>query len=236
MLPVLVMWMSGCPVKPITQVSLDGVVFDGPDSIDGVGSGTVDVRSFDGTLFDSTVTDSTGRFTVTAPAGQPAFMIVSGPDHIPTSFTVNIGTVDVFVPDQAIWARRATVHDALAAEFDACGAATVPLPSLEGEVRLYLGQIDDPGSEPLVTSAVAEVQSNDGSMADSCYLDEDGVSTSSATVTGTTGRYAIFDAPVGPGVLTVTYDSSDMSTTTEVLVYVPEGGTVPGYPTYVALP
>ena len=231
-LPVLV----GCPVKPITEVTLTGTVFDGPDSLDGVASGTVEVRAFDGTVVDSTTADASGQFSITAPAGQPAFMVVAGPDHIPTSFTVNIGTVDMAVPDQIIWARRASIHDDIVADFEGCPPDSVGGGMLEGEVRLYLGDIDDPGSEPLVTTAVAYIDDDAGSLVNACYLDEGGASDPSATVTGGTGRYAIPGAPEGPTVLVVTYDSGDTLVRTEALVYVPEGGTVPGYPTYVSLP
>lgn len=228
--------LAGCPVKPITEVGLTGTVFDGPDSIDGVANASVETRTFDGELFDASVADPYGQFTVLAPAGQPAYMVVSGPDHIPTSFAVNIGTVDMVVPERAIWARRRSVQEALFAEFDGCSPTDTTTPVIEGEVRLYLGEVDNPGSEPLVTTAVAYVETTDGDLHTGCYLDDAGVSDPDSTITGESGRYAIFGAPVGPAELTLTYDATDTQLATTLYVYVPEGGTVPGYPAYVALP
>lgn len=235
-LPLVLLPLTACPVKPITEVGLTGTVFDGPASIDGVANANVEVRSWDGTLFDATVADPYGQFTIMAPAGQPAFMVVGGPDHVPTSFTVNIGTVDMVVPEQVIWARRASVHEALFTEFAGCSPEPPGGAVIEGEVRLYLGDVDEQGAEPLVTTGVVYVENEAGELQSGCYLDNAGTSAPDASLTGETGRYAIFNAPVGPAQLTVTYDTTESLTSTDLLVYVPEGGTVPGYPTYVALP
>jgi len=227
--------LASCVPKPITQVKVSGTVFDGPDSIDPVAGSTVEVRSFDGALFDSTTADTSGRFTVNAPASEPAFMVVNGDLHVPTSFTVNIGTADVTVPAHAIWARRASVLDTHHADFTGCDDAESASRSIEGEVRLYLGTIDEPGSEPLVNTALVYFEGDDGSLINGCYLDDVGTSDPDATLTGETGRYAIIDPPVGPGVFTVAYDANGTQLYNELLLYVPEGGTVPIYPTYVPI-
>jgi hypothetical protein len=228
--------LSACPPKPITEVTLSGTVFDGPDSIDGVPDASIEVRNVEGTLFDTATADASGSFSVTAPPGEPVFMVTNGFDHVPTSFTFNTGSVDVDIPKNVVWARRAPILDELHAAFEGCDNATAARTSIEGEVRLYLGDVTEVDELPIVNTALLYIDNGDGTLDAACYLGDDGQSDPEATITGATGRYALFDVAEGPRILTVTYDADGVSVTTELLVYVPDGGTVPIYPTFVPIP
>ena len=228
--------LCGCPPKPITEVQLSGTIFDGPDSIDGVAGANVDIRTYDGALFDSTTANSQGRFSITVPADQPLFVVVGDTeDHVPTSFTVNIGTVDAQAPTGALWARRASVLAEVQHDFTGCGLADDAPTTVEGDVRLYLGDVEESDQLPIVTTASVLGNTGEGTLLGACYLDDDGNSDPSRGETGDTGRYAIFGLPEGPTTLTVTYDNGDSSGSVDLLVYVPDGGTVPQYPTLVPI-
>ena len=233
---VLAAALGACAPKPITEVTLSGTVFDGPDSVDGIPDATIEVRNAAGVLFDAATADRAGGFSVTAPPGEPVFMITNGFDHVPTSFTFNTGSVDVDVPDGVVWARRAPILEEVHAAFEGCNNATTAQTSIEGEVRLYLGDVTETDELPIVNTALIYIDNGDGTLDAACYLGDDGLSAPDATVTGATGRYALFDVAEGPNVITVTYDADGVSVTTELLVYVPDGGTVPIYPTFVPIP
>ena len=228
--------MFGCPPKPIVNVELSGTIFDGPDSIDGVANANVEVRTVDGAFAASTTADSQGRFALKVPAGQPLFVIVGDTeDHVPTSFTVNIGTVDAVAPQGALWARRAEVLAELQQDFTGCGQADNASTTVEGDVRIYLGDVDELDELPIVTTASVLGDDGSGILLGACYLDEDGNSDPESGRTGDTGRYGIFGLAPGSVNLTVTYESEDSAATIDILVYVPDGGTVPQYPTLVPI-
>ena len=50
---VLAAALGACAPKPITEVTLSGTVFDGPDSVDGIPDATIEVRNAAGVLFDA---------------------------------------------------------------------------------------------------------------------------------------------------------------------------------------
>ncbi len=223
----------GCGPKAITDITISGSVFDGPDSIDTVPNAPVEVRTIDGALFDSVTANASGHFEVLSPTGQPIFIVTDGFDHVPTSFTANIGSIDIKVPNRTLWARRAPILDAIAAEFDGCAESATP--SIEGEVRLYLGDVEESDELPIVTTAVASIDNGDGTLTTACYLDDTGVSAPEANLTGQTGRFGMFDLTPGPHILDLSYDADGISVDTELIVYVPEGGTVPLYPAFVPI-
>ena len=227
--------LTACPPKTITEVTLDGRVFDGPDSIDGVPGATVELRTVDGALFQTVTADDEGRFSIQSPTGQPIFMVTNGFDHVPTSFTFNVGSVDMAVPSGVVWARRAPILDTIQEEFSGCNTAGSARTTIEGDVRIYLGPVNEDEELPIVTTALVYIDNQDGTLDAACYLDDAGQSDPEANVTGATGRYALFDANDGPQVLTVTYDADGATITNELLIYVPDGGTVPLYPTLVSL-
>jgi hypothetical protein len=229
-------FLCGCPPKAITNVQLSGTIFDGPDSIDGVAGANVEVLTVDGSLFDATTTDAQGRFSLAVPAAQPLFLIVGDTDvHVPTSFTVNIGTVDAQAPVGSLWARRASVLEEVQANFTGCGLADAAPTTVEGDVRLYLGDVNESDELPVVTTAKIFGDDGGGSLLGACYLDDAGNSDPAMGETGETGRYGIFGLTSGVVTLTVTYDNDDVGASIDLLIYVPEGGTVPLYPTLVPI-
>ncbi|HCH61965.1 MAG TPA: hypothetical protein DFR83_04110, partial [Deltaproteobacteria bacterium] len=120
---ILAGMLTACPPKPITEITITGTVFDGPDSIDGLSEATVELRTVDGTLMRTVSANSSGQFAIQAPTGQPIFMVTNGFDHVPTSFTFNVGTVDVAVPDGVVWARRTSILAEIQADFAGCNNA-----------------------------------------------------------------------------------------------------------------
>ena len=228
--------LCGCPPKPITEVQLTGTVFDGPDSVDGVAGASVEVLTVDGASFDTITADAQGRFSLAVPAGQPLFVLVGDTaDHVPTSFTVNIGTVDVQAPAGTLWARRASVLAEVQNDFTGCGLADAAPTTVEGDVRLYLGEVEESDQLPLVTTATVFADDGSGVLLGACYLDDLGNSDPGMGETGETGRYGIFGLAPGVVTLTVSYETSESVTTVDLLIYVPDGGTVPLYPTLVPI-
>lgn len=227
--------LSACPPKPITEVVLRGRIHDGPESIDGVAGGTIEVRTVDGAIFSSATADAAGDFSIEAPPAQPVFLVTNGADHVATSFTVNVGSLDVDVPDNAVWARRASVLAEVQADFTGCGTADSATSTVEGLVRLYLGDVAEDDQLPVVSTARILGDDGSGVLRTACYLDADGDSDPTASETGETGRYGLFGLDPGPAVLTVEYDAEGTAISTELLLYVPEGGTVPLYPTLVPI-
>lgn len=236
-LPVVALGLSlGCTPKQITEVTLSGKAFDGPVSIDGV-FGSVTTATIDGATFGEANTNSDGRFAVPAPAGQPAAVIVNSEDHAPTAFLVGIGTADLTAPSGSIWGRRASVLDELRAEFSDCpDALTADSTALEGVVRLDLGQTDEGDDAlPSVTTAEVQVYDSSGTVLDACYLDDDGVYSEEATVTGQTGRFAVFGAEPGLVEVYIAYDANGYTVATTFLAWLPTAGTAPFYPALVPL-
>ncbi len=228
--------LASCIPKPIEEVELVGKVYDGPDAVTPISGATIAVHTIDGAKYGQSKSNSSGRFSMTVPAGQPAFLVISSNDHIPTAHTVNIGTFDVSAPDGVLWARRSTENDDLITAFDGCEGLARGTENIEGEVRLYLGDVEEEDEVPLVTTAELRIEDSAGNVWDACYLDDTGESAPDATVTGATGRFAVFGAAPGPAVVDIAYETESRTIETSLLVYIPEGGTAPLRPAYVPLP
>jgi len=228
--------LLACFVQP--DPAMRGRILDGPDAAaSAIENGTVRIREQFGEEFATTTSSIDGDFEVTIPANQMFFMEVSGDGFIPTTFTGLAGTEDLEVADGELWARSAEDLSQLAETFSECPDAMDEGAVVEGEVRLYLGTSNDYEELPIVTTATVSAIDAEGLTWDACYLDDDGASTSKASATGETGRFALFGLPAGFTTIEIQYDYG--GTSDEVVAhyfYLPEEGTAPMYPALTLLP
>jgi hypothetical protein len=122
--------------------------------------------------------------------------------------------------------------DAVRATFDGCDGAAGPGGVIEGEARLYIPG-NDADTLPLVTTATVTVFDATGNEHAACYLDDDGTFDAGATVTGETGRFAVFGLDEGPVVVDIVYDTGETEPEVAYWRWVSDGGVVPMHPAWV---
>jgi hypothetical protein len=159
--------------------------------------------------------------------------------YVPTSYSLGTFYEDSSLPDATLWLRSESSLAALEKEF---GPSCPNIENdegvaLEGEVRLFLdGQELD--TLPLVTTASVTAVDGNGAIFDGCYLDVSGKPSAGATMTGETGRFAVFGAEAGTLALQVTFEfveGLDEEPVTYPIV-AEAGGAVPYYPALVFAP
>lgn len=232
---VLMSLLAGCVEE---TVSISGQVID--DRSDGapVSGAAVTVWDIAGATFDTATTGDDGVFSSTVPMQQMFFLELEGEGFANTAYAGLSALQDLQITDGELWMRTADDLEAIRAEFDGCAPDELGVGGvIEGEVRLYVLEGQDPDELPYVTTATVTAYTADGTVSVGCYLDDKGVSDPSMSVTGQTGRFALFNVPSGPMSVLVSYTYGGSSPHEDWhTVYVPEGGVVPLYPALATMP
>lgn len=235
-LPLL---MAGCFTIPDT-VTLSGTVLAGAESSEGVAGATVASRDANVELVDQATTDMSGAFSIQVAIDQPFFLDIEAAGAVPTAFAGQVGGADITVADGTLWVRTPDDVALLEEEFAGCPAlddADEQSGIIEGVVYLggYLAQTDS--GERKITTATITAYTPDGTAHPACYLDDDGNSAPDATVTGATGRFAIFGVPSGAISVKSVYTTTDGAQVTDWFYeWLPAGGVAPLYPAWVSPP
>ena len=236
---VLLFILTACVEPLITDVTLTGTLSESSDPSSLPVQGTVATITLLDEEYDCTASNALGDFSLSAPASSNFFVHADATDRVTTTFTGWSGIEDIEVDPGTIWVQSHEALDQIREEFSSCAddIAYADGAVVEGEVRLYLPVDENPGSLPLVTTATVEVVDQFGLTTTACYLDDDGVSDPDASVTGQSGRFAIFGLSSGEAVVTITYTvTTGLEETSEYPILLPENGTAPMYPILVALP
>jgi hypothetical protein len=226
----MILTFLACNPLPET-VAMSGVVWDAP-YLEGAPVAGAALQVFDeyGEVWGEAESTADGAFQVDVPAGVPFFTTVSGDGRVPTAFSGTAGISDFIAPEGFPWVADAAWMDALRVDFAAC-------PTVNELGAVVAGQVALDGSYEVILTASARVYAADGSELAACYLDDDGESTADATVTGATGRFAVFGVPPGEIVVDVRYDVGLSEQPVKLFwFFAPEGGLVPMYPTLMDLP
>ena len=235
------MWLLAllaCAPEAVT-VTISGQVDDIPGG-GGIGVAQAAVSTTDGLgdPIDAATADAQGRFTANLLPSAPFTLEVQGEDTLPTVFAGLAGLDDLQVPDGFVFTRTAAAIEALRADHAGCPTATAAGAVVEGEARVFIN-IDpaDYDTLPLVTTATVTVTDADGVDHAACYLADDGSADPAATVTGATGRFAVFGLPAGLATVSVVYTvDAEVSDLATFDIHLPADGVAPLYPLFVASP
>lgn len=232
--------LAGCD-SGTQRVTIDGWVTESANIRAPLPNATVSILDEEGTPFAESLANDIGKFSVDAPAGRPAYLLVDAPDHVTASFGGTIGMSDqsfdeglffgVHRDELADWRGRFAGCPAVAP-----GAATG---TVIGDVRLYLVTDRFTKENPLVTTGFAKLLDTDGEqVATACYLDaESGVAyDADATRTGTAGQFYFEGVPSGQYRLEVGYNFvPGQSYVSKFDIWVLPGGVAPMLPAFVDL-
>jgi len=235
---MLFMLIFGCNVSLIEEVWLSGTLTEIDDSSAApVEGGSVETFYIWDEDFDCAAADEAGQFAVRAPASSSFFVQTDGKGRVPSSFTGWSGIEDIKLDPGVLWARGAEDLEAIREEFIGCEGYDQEGAIVEGRVRVYL-PVDEPvDALPIVTTASIYVMDEDGNTTDACYLDVDGNSDPEATLTGETGRFAVFGLEAGLAWVNITYSvDDDFEEDWDYPILLAENGTAPMYPVLVELP
>jgi hypothetical protein len=206
----------------------------------GVAAGAeIDVYDASTQAFSHAVADDDGAVTLELPFGNSSFLVLHADGHVPTSFSLGRFYEDSSLPDATLWLRSESAVTALRDEFGpSCPNVTnTEGVLLEGQIRLFIdGQ--DLSTLPLVTTASVTAYDSEGDTFLGCYLDDAGKPSADATMTGETGRFAVFGVEAGTLFLEVTFEFAQgvQEPPNGYYVVAEAGGAVPFYPAVVFAP
>jgi hypothetical protein len=235
---MLFMLFLGCIEPLIEEVQLSGILTEIDDSSAApVEGGEVATYFIWDEEVDCVEADEAGRFSVIAPASSSFFVQTHATGRVQSSFTGWIGIEDTELDPGVLWVRGVEDLDEIRAEFTGCEGHDQAGAIVEGRVRVYL-PVDEPvDALPIVTTASVTVMDQDGNTTEACYLDDDGNSDPEATLTGETGRFAVFGLEEGLAWVNVAYIvDDDFEEAWDYPILLAENGTAPMYPVLVALP
>lgn len=231
MIPLI---LAGCTGGFDGRVEMYGIVTDAPRAEGApVADAALEILDVDLEPFASATSASDGSFVVDVPKGETFFLQAAAEGFVPTAFSGSAGQYDLYAGDGLPWLPPTAWLDALRAEFAGCPDAELGGVVVTGEVRLYIADYDYQ-QLPLVTTATVTVYPETGEAHEACYLADDGSSPDAGSLTGDTGRFAVFGVAPGPVIVEVVYD--DGSTTLPAMLYqyvAVADGLVPMYPAMV---
>ncbi len=224
--------ITGC--LPTMSASITGTIEDSSGSP--ISDPLIEIRAWDGTLLTEVTGESNGTFTVDLPPFQEFFVIASKEGYPKTSFTGYSGEGQYPVPSGTLWLRSENEVETALRDYEECFSTEYfsGFGVIEGLAKLYISG-ENTDNLPEITTATAHISINEESGIEGCYLpqiSEDG-ETVSSTVTGDSGRYAIFGIEEGPHELVISVEVDGSSFDYPYLVYVTEGGITPMIPTLI---
>ena len=229
-------FLISCLPTPVSQ--MEGQVTDGNGTL--IANATIEVRDEFANIYAQGQADESGIFSIELPPYQTFFTVVSAENYITSSFTGYSGEGDFIVPPGTLWLRTSEEIESTNIDFSSCTPSTTGL--IDGELRVAIsGQ--DPDTLPIVTTGEIYLIDEEDNTIDACYLpiavdeaDEEDEDSTISTQTGESGRYAFFDIEEGLYILRATILIEEVEThRIDYVVYVPEEGTVPLYPTLISL-
>ena len=220
---------------PTLSTTLNGVVEDSQGNP--LNTPTIDVRLRDGGLYESITGNEDGRFTAIIPSYQNFFLVVSGSDTLSTSFSGFSGEGEFTIPSGTLWTRTPEEISALQEKYGSCytdnNSAFTGM--IDGAARLYIdGQ--DVEDLPYMTTATASATDVYDQSFDGCYLpqiDEETGAEIPSEQTGDSGEFAIFGLKTGLYELNVQITVEGSTEDYPFVVFVPENGSTPMYPTLI---
>lgn len=216
-----------------TEITMSGSVWTSTDGDATIPGATVRILDEEAATFDEVVADDAGTFSITVPAGQIFYALVSADGYVETGFSGLAGIDDFVAPDGYPWAPTEAWADEERAAFSACATWSETGPFVSGQV---LGSIGAGDLVIVETGTVTVIDEVNAVEYPACYLDDDGESLEKGTETGETGLFAVFGVPDGPIVADVRYTDPGGEQAVEFYQYVmPEAGYVPMYPALISL-
>lgn len=233
-------FLISCLPTPASQ--MEGQITDGDGTL--IPNATIEIRDEFANIYTQGQADESGIFSIELPPFQTFFTVVSAESYITSSFTGYAGEGDFIVPPGTLWLRTSGEIESTNVDFSSCFPTTTGL--IDGELRVAIsGQ--DPDTLPIVTTGKIYLIDEENTTIDACYLptiddeeEEEEEATEEdptiSTQTGESGRYAFFDIEEGLYILRATIFIEEVEThRIDYVVYVPEDGTVPLYPTLISL-
>ncbi|MCO4743186.1 MAG: hypothetical protein KC912_00255 [Proteobacteria bacterium] len=232
-LGVAALVLTGCSQEILITGSVPRSRFDKAFTLV---DGDLDLFDQDGVLYNSTTTNSNGRFRVRAPRGEKVFLELGG-EHLATAtFNGVSGFSSPLIVNGAespdIYGFNLLELEEWAERFDGCpdfGEGLVVL----GEVRA--NDLVDPTTDEhvIMNRASAELVSVNGNdVYSACFLDDEGLAYDpNATETGQTGMFAIPGVP--PGLFTLVVENAlpgEFTAQSATSIYVDEATVAPRFP------
>jgi hypothetical protein len=231
----MILLLLACTVDDTVQIAVSGRLFDGPEADALVVAGaTVAALDANGEEVDRATSSSLGEFSVQVPGWDTFHLHLGAEGFATTAFSGNAGGVDVTADDGVLWLRSEDELAALRATHAACPSAQDEGGVVEGLMRLYIPDQEDPDTLPVVTTGHVSAWTADGVEYPACYLDDEGASSADADETGETGRFAVFGVPSGPISVSLSYAQYGVETDPGwYFVWMGEDQVAPLYPALV---
>ena len=226
----LVLLLGACAEEP--AVMRGQLTIDQGTSEPAVGA-TVTILTEELTEVGAVTADELGAFEVEVPRGKRIFVEVGGADLVPAAFLAEIGDADlVEVPDQLLWAVSTETRDTWRQRFNGCPGADGTGGFMVGQALGWLGGTEN---APVWPTTYVEAFGPDGSELSACYLERKGVAYDPyAENVGASGYFGMFEMS-GFYLLDLTFPVSDDGLQIDTYpLYVPEGGIVTRFPSWVS--
>jgi hypothetical protein len=227
--------LLACTDVPDT-VTLRGVVRDAPGT--DATPVVAEVRTFGEDLLpvDTTTSASDGTFDIRIPTMSTFHVHLGGDGWATTVFSGTSAVTDVDAGAGVPWVATPAWIDGTRTAHGACARSADAGGIVAGEVRTWLPST--PLLElPLTDDAQVAVLDRDAVRHEACYLDDTGASDPDATMTGATGRFAVFGIPAGPLVVGVSWPTpGGERTAAEFLYLMAEDGVVCMLPALTGAP
>lgn len=229
----MILLVLGC-LPEVGTVTMYGNVHDAPNAEGSLVEGaTLETKNQALEVIGTATTDFAGEFEVDVPEGSDFFVEVRGDGYVPTHFSGVAGIYDFSSGEGYPWVAPTEWVDELRTTFAACPNVDAEGVIVTGEMRLYIDGAR-PSDCPIIDSGEVYVyNSDDEVVASACYLDDAGTSLADGTITGDTGRFAVFGVPPGLIAVEVVYNDPSGDQVSSHPQYAPaEGGLVPMYPAW----
>ena len=192
----------------------------------------VEIRDEFAEVFSRSEADAEGLIELELPPLQTFFAVVSAESHLTASFTGFSGEGDFSMDAGTLWLRTPEDVSTQIEAFSDCTPTSEGL--VDGQARIAIPE-QDSDSLPIVSTATVHLIDGDDRFIPACYIpDEEG--TSESNQTGETGKYAFFGVDEGLYILRTEVTINGVEThQIDYVIYMPEGGTVPLYPTLIPL-
>ena len=192
----------------------------------------VEIRDEFAEVYSRTEADAEGQIELELPPLQTFFAVVSADDYLKASFTGFSGEGDFLMEPGTLWLRTPEDVGPQIEAFTDCTPTSEGL--VDGQARMAIPE-QDSDSLPIVSTATVHLIDKDDRFIPACYIPET-ESTSDTSQTGETGKYAFFGVEEGLYILRTEVIISGVEThQIDYVIYMPDGGTVPLYPTLIPL-
>ena len=193
---------------------------------------SIDIRTRTGTLIETVESDETGAFSFSIPSYQYFFLVPQADGFVTSSFTGFSGEGNYTVPNGTIWLRTEEERQQDNEWFGDCASATN---HIDGIALLDIPE-QPIATLPTITTASVTAVDKEDTEHKGCYvptIEEETGEVISSEFTGDSGRFGIFDLEEGVYTVAITLHIDEDEYVYPYLVFVPENGTVPMYPTLI---